>query len=100
MLECITACLSNRKIRVNVRGHGSGRRAVISGVPQGSVLGHLLFLFCINDIDNGIESVLLKFADDTKILGVVEDVIQQLLQDDLSKLVNWSKKWQMQFNTT
>jgi len=77
---------------VNVRGDSSGCRAVTSGVRQGSVLGPLLFLIFIN----GIESVLLKFANDTKILGVVEDVVQhQLLQDDLSKLDNWSKKWQM-----
>ena len=42
-----------------------------------------------------------KFTDDTKVFGVVEDVVQNyLLQDDLSKLVHWSKKWQMQFTTT
>jgi len=80
---------------VNVRGDSSGRRAVISGVPQGSVLGPRLFLIFININENGIESVLLKFADDTKIQGVVKNVVQpQLLQDDLSKLVNWSKTWQ------
>jgi hypothetical protein len=47
----------------------------------------LLFLMFMNDIDNGIESLLLKFADDTKLFGVVDDVQYQQLQDDLSKLV-------------
>ena len=90
-LEWIEIWLSNRKQRVSVRGDSSGWRAVTSGVPQGSVLGPLLFLMFNYDIDNGIESLLLKFADDTKIFGVVKDVVQHQddVQDDLSKLVNW-----------
>jgi len=73
---------------------------VLSGVPQGSILGPLLFVIFINDLDDGVINKLLKFADDTKIVskvGTTEDV--KVLQDDLHKLFQWSKDWKMLFNT-
>jgi len=74
-------------------------RDVISGVPQGSVLGPLLFIMYINDIDDCVAGKILKFADDTKIFHTVhsdEDV--SALQFDMCNLVEWSKEWQMLFN--
>ena len=71
----------------------------MSGVPQGSVLEPLLFLTYINDLDDNITSKLLKFADDTKVVRKVNtDGDKQHLQNDLDKLVKWSKKWQMLLN--
>ena len=70
-----------------------------SGVPQGSVLGPILFLIYINDLDDDITSKVLKFADDTKVFRKIKsDADRQHLQDDLNKLIEWSEKWQMMFN--
>ena len=70
-----------------------------SGVPQGSVLGPVLFLIFINDLDNPIFSNVLKFADDTKVYKVVDNQFDSAqLQSDLDSLGDWAVKWQMKFN--
>ena len=72
---------------------------VISGVPQGSILGPLLFLIFINDLDVGIENWILKFADDTKVFSSVSSVEEHSkLQKDLQAINRWSEEWQMLFN--
>ena len=71
----------------------------MSGVSQGSVLGSVLFLIYINDLDDDITSKVLKFADDTKVFRKIKsDADRQHLQNDLNKLTEWSKKRQMLFN--
>ena len=91
--------LKDRQQRVVILGKNSNWIKVKSGVPQGSVLGPLLFLIYINDIDDCVGTHILKFADDTKIYSVVanqEDVVK--LQDDLKNLCYWSREWLMLFN--
>ena len=95
----ISTWLENRQQRVSVNGKFSKWRDVKSGVPQGSVLGPLLFLIFINDLDNGIVSKICKFADDTKCGGAVgNDEEVSVLRSDLAKLTEWADTWQMKFN--
>ena len=72
---------------------------MVSGVPQGSVLGHILFIIYVNDLDEGVVSRLFKFADDTKLVGRAESGVEiNELQKDLDRLVDWAFEWQMEFN--
>ena len=80
-------------------GRWSGWRRVLSGIPQGSVLGPVLFLVFIDDLEEGLMSEVLKFADDTKIFRRVDsEENREMLQRDLDRLVQWSEVWQMKFN--
>ena len=73
--------------------------AVSSGVPQGSVLGPTLFLMFINDLEDGVQSTVLTFADDTKLYTeVTKEEGGEQLQEDPDKCTEWAKQWMMEFN--
>lgn len=93
--------LTERKQRVMLNGTKSSWQDVLSGVPQGSVLGPLLFIIYVNCIEDGIHSKVLKFADDLKVFrSVRKSTDQEALQSDLDTLVRWSEEWQMNFNVS
>ena len=72
---------------------------VISGVPQGRVLGPILFILYINDLPDAISCVSKIFAEDTKLYRTVDSYgDSNMLQMDLYELGNWSESWQMKFN--
>ena len=110
VLNWVTAFLSHRKQRVVIRGTASEACDVTSGVPQGSVLGPLLFLIYINDLPLEVISPVSLFADDSKIFtriiseknkGGQEDVNvygKEVLQRDLNSIKAWAEKWKMEFN--
>ena len=92
--------LKNRKQRVVLNGQTSEWRKLISGVPQGSVLGPLLFLIYINDLPDGKTLICQIFADDTSLFSKVQDINRSAneLNCDLEKVSNWAYQWKMQFN--
>ena len=94
------AYLSDRMQCVAINGHTSGLLPVLSGVPQGSILGPLLFLLFINDLPQSVRlSSMLLFADDAKCFRPITDPSDcSLLQDDLVRLLDWSNKWKLHFN--
>ena len=99
-MKLIKYYLSNRKQRVVLNGVQSAWEPILSGVPQGSVLGPLLFLIYINDLTDGISSNIKLFADDASLFIKVTDIdaAQETLVNDLSKVTAWANQWKMKFN--
>lgn len=100
LLQLLTDYLSNRRQRVVLQGLESHWMPIESGVPQGSVLGPLLFLVYINDLTDKIKSNIRLFADDSSLFASVSDIqtTQQLLSEDLHTIADWAYQWKMNFN--
>ena len=96
ILKWIQQFLTDRKQRVMVNGVQSGWTKVTSGIPQGSVLGPILFTIFINDLPISVNSHVKIFADDTKVYNTIDNA--GILQEDVEKLVSWSKEWLLPFN--
>ena len=97
LLEIIEDFLSNRTLRVTVGEFSSLIFRVLSGVPQGSVLGPLLFILFINDMPVDIINKLLLFADDAKLCAKASTPV--INQEDINKLADWQLLWGLTFNT-
>ena len=91
--------LTDRRQSVVVDGGVSSWKSVLRGVPQGSVLGPILFLVYIDELEEGVTGNILTFADDTILFRKTKEIGEKhKLQDDIDKLVRWSETWQMLFN--
>ena len=100
LLNLFQNYLTNRKQRVVINGMESNWGDIKAGVPQGSVLGPLLFLIYINDLEEGIKSYVKFFADDTSLFSVVHNpvVSAEDLNHDLDLINKWAYQWKMSFN--
>ena len=99
LLIWIKSFLTNRRQRVLLNGSPSDWEAVVSGVPQGTIMGPIFFLLFVNDVPNTLNCKVMLFADDAKLYSTInkeQDCIN--LQADLDSLVNWSKDWLINFN--
>ena len=91
ILNWIKEFLSAREHRVIVNGSQSSWKDVTSGIPQGSVLGPVLFLVFINDLPDVIEVLIKLFADDAKIYAVVSNqIVETRVQNSLYCAANWA----------
>ena len=94
----ITSFLTSRRMRVVLEGEKSEEVAVDSGVPQGTVLGPLLFLCHINDLPEAVKSTVRLFADDCLLYREIRSFEDHLLlQEDLHRLEKWAAVWGMKF---
>ena len=95
--------LTDRKQRVSVDGCFSGSQPVVSGVPQGSVLGPLLFILFTADMWNGLENKVVAYADDTSLYAEIKSPAERVsvadsLNRDLRKIQSWCVTWGMKLN--
>ena len=95
VLQWVKSFLADRRQKVFVSGAGSTWSLVISGVPQGSVLGPVLFVCYVNDMPELVKSMIYLYADDAKLARHIKtdsDVVE--LQQDLDALEIWAHEWQ------
>ena len=75
----------------------------VSGVPQGSVLGPILFVLCTSDLSHVVDSQVYYYADDTTLVAPVQhpslrDAVGDVLNEELAKVVDWCERWDMKLN--
>ena len=91
--------LLNRKQRVRVMNSYSEWAPLTSGIPQGSVLGSIMFVIYINDLPDNLKSECYMFADDAKVFKDISNIEDnKILQNDIQELENWSDKWLLRFH--
>ena len=100
LLKWLRSYLTDRKQKVVLNGFCSSLLEILAGVPQGSILGPLLFLIFSNDMCSGLSTVPFLFADDTSLVAFAKNWkdVENSLNADLNKLDAWSKQWKLKFN--
>ena len=98
LLRVLSSYLSNRKQYVDIDGHKSSLLDIFSGIPQGSILGPLLFLVYVIDLTVNVRSSTYAFADDAKLLSIHRRNSHCELQGDLNVLNSWAANNSLQFS--
>ena len=96
LLYWIENFLTERTQRVRINDKLSSKTKVLSGIPQSSILGPILFTIFINDLPDEVKSICKIFADDTKIYDTTEKSL--IIQQDIDNLIKWTEKWNLYFN--
>ena len=97
VLDVIKDFLIGRTFRVSIQGEFSSIKDILSGIPQGSVLGPLLFILFINHLPDCLKSSVQIFADDLKLIANLSD--KTVIDNDLKSLEDWERKWLLEFNS-
>ena len=105
VLSLINDFLSDRTQAVSIDGASSDSRSVSSGVPQGSVLGPLLFIIFTSDMWSSLENQVVAYADDTSVYKSIpcsqdRSLAAESLMRDLCRINDWCLKWGMKLNPT
>ena len=100
LLKILTDFLNSQKQRLVLNGQHLSWSDVLASVPQGSILGSLLFLIYINDLSDGLECNPKLFVDDTSLFATVHNIKKATndLNNDLTKITKWDFQWKMSFN--
>ena len=98
-IRWIEGFLKDRRQKVLVNGSESEWANVLSGIPQGSILGPVMFTLFVNDLPNEVNSIISMFADDTKLYApLITTETGEMMMTDLSKLEDWAARMQMKFH--
>ena len=100
LLKLFENYLHNRKQRIILNGFHSVYSLIESGISQGSVLGPLLFLLYINDLEKNITSNINFYAENTLLFNIVKDPVISAndLNHDLDLIYQWAYQWELEFN--
>ena len=100
LLEWLNSYLSQRKQKVCIKSYFSGLKSIFAGVPQGSVLGPLLFLVYFNDIAKHLLILTRLFADDSSLFYAAAHIadIASIINHDLQHLTSWARQLLFTFN--
>ena len=100
LLTWLSSYLSNRYQKVVLHSTESSLRSIQAGVPQGSVLGPLLFIIYVNDIAENLLSLTRLYADDSSLYYSASSIndIEGIINHDLTLISNWAKQWLVNFN--
>ena len=98
-MKILTDFLKSQKQKVVLNAQYSSWNDVLAGVPQGSILGPVLFLIYINDLSDGLQCKPNLFADDTSLFAIVHNINKatNYLNNGLTKITKWAFKWKMSF---
>jgi len=102
LLKWLEDYLTNRELKVTINGKTSMAKAINAGVPQGSILGPLLFIIYIDDLPEKLTNTAILYADDSSVMSIIRETedrarVAESLNNDLAEIQKWASKWNVLF---